>query len=634
MSKRKTIYSALPIVAAAYGEKFGVKVSIGGDTAYTDGQTIVVPNIPDSYPHMDAVWGYLAHEAAHVRLTDFTVKRREGLHADLSNILEDCRIERGMIEIYPGTAQTLNEVARYMAQAGHYQHVTTEEHPASILEGFCLYWLQSQAVGQTVLQPFLDSARVALEATFPRGVVVRLNALLRKAVDAKSTAEAVALTEEIMKMLEEEKQKEEQNQKQQPQQSDQGQGQQQQQGSNGSPGGKDDSQGQQNQQDQNGGQGDQQNSGDKAKGDQDGQSGKSGDAGKSDSKEKSANGNQSDQKGSDGGSPQAGDGDKGDQKDDSNQSPGGKGAGADDKGKAAEVIKQVLNAKGDELLGDAHESLKAELDKSAEKGGDPHYQTVRDAVASPKHPQGRQLIDSVKSTTSKIRSQLYGLVQASQRSGSRNKRSGKRLDTRSLHRVVAGDIRVFRTPTERQRPNTAVHILVDMSSSMSNKVSTEKDAKTRYQVARESALALALALEPIPGVNPAVTYFMGNRSQPVFSVVKHGENVLNQSGRFMLGPRGSTPMAEAIWYAAYELSKTREERKMIIVVTDGQPSGVASCKAVIDLCDRSDIDMVGVGIETSAVSALFKKNIVIDDATDLQRTLFKLMERSLTATAA
>lgn len=68
MSKKRTIYSALPIVAAAYGEKLGVKVAIGNDTAYTDGKTIVVPNIPDDYPNMDAVWGYLAHEAAHVRL--------------------------------------------------------------------------------------------------------------------------------------------------------------------------------------------------------------------------------------------------------------------------------------------------------------------------------------------------------------------------------------------------------------------------------------------------------------------------------------------------------------------------------------------------------------------------------------
>ncbi|KOE89724.1 hypothetical protein ACS91_10020, partial (plasmid) [Vibrio parahaemolyticus] len=101
MSKKRTVYNALPIVAAAYGEKFGVKVALGSDTASTDGQTIVIPNVPDDYPNMDAVWGYLAHEAAHVRFTDFNVERRRGLHAHLTNVIEDCRIERAMPGVYP-----------------------------------------------------------------------------------------------------------------------------------------------------------------------------------------------------------------------------------------------------------------------------------------------------------------------------------------------------------------------------------------------------------------------------------------------------------------------------------------------------------------------------------------------------
>lgn len=605
MSKKNTIYNALPIVASAYGEKLGVKVAIGDDTAYTDGQTIVIPNIPDSYPNMDAVWGYLAHEAAHVRFTDFSVQRRKGLHANLSNILEDCRIEREMIDLYPGTAQTLDELARYMAQAGHYQHVSKSDHPASILEAFCLYWLQTQAVGQSVLQPFLDSAKVSLEQVFPQGVVVRLNTLLRKAVGAKSTVEAVTLAEEIIKMLEEEEQEEEQKKQQQ---SDQGQSQQRRQSHNGSTDGNDGSQGEKNQDEQTGGQANQQENADQSQGDQNANSSKNGEPGKDEPKEKS-------------------------QKEQSEQQSGN-GAGSDEKKNAAEVIRQVLNAQDDDLLGDAHESLRAELEKTAGQEGDPHYRTVCSAIDSPKSPHGRQLVDSVKSTTSKIRSQLYGLVQASQRSGVRNKRSGKRLDTRSLHRVVAGDTRVFRTPKERRRPNTAVHILVDMSGSMGNKVSQDKCIKTRADVAREAALAIALALESIPGVNPAVTFFMNDSYRPVFSVVKHGESVVNQAGRFMLNPSGYTPMAEAIWYGAYELSKTREERKMMVVVTDGQPNAVAPCKAVIDLCDRSGIDMVGIGIGTAAVSTLFPVSIVIDDVTALQRTLFKLMERSLTSTVA
>lgn len=95
------------------------------------------------------------------------------------------------------------------------------------------------------------------------------------------------------------------------------------------------------------------------------------------------------------------------------------------------------------------------------------------------------------------------------------------------------------------------------------------NGKERQDIAREASLAIAMALEAIPGVNPAVTFFGGDDNQPVFSAVKHGETVQNRAGRFGFKARG--PMAEAIWYAAFELTKTREERKMLIVVTDGAP---------------------------------------------------------------
>ncbi|EHK7495361.1 VWA domain-containing protein [Escherichia coli] len=570
MSKKRTIYSALPIVAAAYGEKLGVKVAIGNDDAYTDGKTIVVPNIPDDYPHMDAVWGYLAHEAAHVRFTDFGVERRRGLHAELSNVLEDCRIERAMMDLFPGTSQTLNEVARYMVQAGHYEHVTDSEAPASILTGFCLYWLQTKAVGQSVLQPYLDSAIAVFERVFPQGVVVRLNALLRKAVNTKSTAEVTSLADQIIKMIEEEKEKEEQK----PKDSKSGNNQQ----------NAGDNQSQNNQ----GGSGNDQNQGPDANG--------------------------SDQRG----------------KDQKQDDAGGNSDTA--KQNAAKILQQVLNAGAGDLRGDAHDALKAELNRVAHDKGDSSYMTVRSAVNTKDNPAvGKSLVGDVKSTTSKIRAQLYGLVQASQRVAHRSQRSGKRVDARKLHRVVTGDTRVFLKPEAKKRPNTAVHILVDMSSSMAYQAANGKE---RQDIAREASLAISMALEVIPGVNPAVTFFGGSRSQPVFSVVKHGDTVQNRAGRFGFKATGGTPMAEAMWYAAFELTKTREERKMLIVVTDGQPQSAPACRSVIDLCERSDVEVIGIGVETTAVSGLFQKNIVIDDAAALQRTLFKLMERSLTAFAA
>lgn len=590
MTRKRTIQSALPIVAAAYGEKFGVKVAIGNDTAYTDGQTIVVPNIPEDYPHMDVLWGYLAHEAAHVRFTDFSVHRERGLHAELTNILEDCRIEQAMMRLYPGTRHSLNEVARYMLQAGHYEPVTEDNHPASILSGYILYWLQAKVVGQSVLDERLENAAAVVARVFPQGVVVRLNALLRKAAQITTTAQAASLATEIIKMIEDEKEKVEEQQQQQQSQPDQGQGEQSQQG--------DDSQDQP-----------QAGDGDQGQGQGQDQQGQGSDA---------PSGQSSQAQGGD----------------DQSQAPQqGSGAGNDGSGQdAAKLLQQVLDAEEDDLRGDAHDALKQELNQQARQDGDSNYRTARTAVETKNDPKtAEQLLRSVKGTTSKIRAQLYGLVQASQRVASRTERTGKRVDSRRLHRVVAGDSRVFRRPADKARPNTAVHILVDMSSSM---IESASNGKQRQQIARESALAISLALDAIPGVNPAVTFFGYNQNQPVFSAIRHGERVQSRAGRFSLEASGTTPMAEAIWYAAFELSKTREERKMLIVVTDGEPDSTAACQAIIDLCEDSGIETIGIGVESTAVARLFDKHIVINDAAALQRTLFKLMERSLAANVA
>lgn len=594
MSKKKTIFSALPIVAAAYGEKLGVKVCIGStnDTAYTDGETIVVPNIPDDYPNMDAVWGYLAHEAGHVRFTDFTVERKPGLHSELCNILEDPRIEREMMNIFPGTVQTLAETTKYMIQNGHYEHVTDQDGPASILQAYCLYWLCVNAVGQTSLQDHLDQAKSVFERIFPQGVVVRLNVLLRKAISTTSTEDVSRLSFDIMKMIEEEQEKE-----QEKEQGQQGADQSQQNAGNNQP---QDGQGSESGDDQGQGQGQGQGDGqDKSQGNANGQ-------------------NQDGQQSQDQGQNQGQDG----QSQSQSQSQG------QNSDTPSGVLQQVLSAGSGDFKTDRYDSLKAELTKAG-KNGDSSYKTIKSAREVVNNEAlGRNLLDNVMSTTSKVRAQLYGLVQASQRVGHRNKRSGNRIDTNKVCRVVGGDTKIFRQSADKVRPNTAVHILVDMSSSMEDAAA---NGVQRQHIARDSALALSVALDSIPGVNPAVTFFCSN---DMYSVVKHGKPVKQQAGKFHFAANGGTPMAEAIWYGAYELSKTREERKMLIVVTDGEPNSRAATTSVIDLCESSDIEVIGIGIETHAVNSLFKTNIVIDDASDLQRTLFKLMERSLTGSAA
>lgn len=602
MSRRRTIYNALPIVAATYAERFGVQVKIGGHLAHTDGETITIPSVPEDYPNMDVIWGYLAHEAAHVRYTDFSAGALRGLHGVLTNAIEDTRIELAMMQTYPGTVNTLHEVTRYMIQAGHYESVTSDDSPASAVAKYTLYWLIANVLQQPEMDPFVKQARVSLARMVPSGVLIRLHMLLHKAAQLTSTLEAFELASSIIKMLEEEKEKAEQQSKQHSPQDDQASG-------------------------ANPDQDDGHNADGVGQGDSNDESQQNG--------QKPSGGDDSDGDLHPSGQPSASNADDptvpryGAAQQDSTAA-GDDASATMAPGDVAQALSSILCA-GDDQFTDAKEALRAELGQTARSDAGASFSAIKQAQRIHDDEQyGAKAYKKAKAHSVRIRQQLLGLVQASQRKASSTERRGKTLDTARLTRIVHGDTRVFRKPSDKRFPNTAVHILVDMSGSMSSMTS---DMSLSYAVAQEAAMTLALALEGISGVNPAVTYFGNNVTTPTFCAMKHGERVVNNAGRFALQPTGSTPMAEGIWYAAFELSKTREARKQLIVITDGDPNNRTNVKVVLDLCQASDIEVFGIGIATNAVNNLFEQSIVINDVADLKTTLFSLMKHSLARAA-
>jgi hypothetical protein len=152
-------------------------------------------------------------------------------------------------------------------------------------------------------------------------------------------------------------------------------------------------------------------------------------------------------------------------------------------------------------------------------------------------------------------------------------------------------------------------------------------------IAKQAALAVGLALEGIKGVNPAVTFFGGRASDPVRAAVRHGRSVRQAAGAFAGGFGGGTPMAEALWYAAFELSKCSEQRKIIIPITDGDPDNSAACTTVINLCEKALIEFAAIGIRYN-VSHLFSNCIVINNVDELRTTLFGLVRDKLTVELA
>lgn len=103
----RLIMQSLPLVAAVLGNKYGVRVSIGGPEAFTDGSIINLPSLPLECDEMlmGLARGYIDHESAHIRETDFVAVKNANLsplEMYIWNCLEDWRVENKLAGIFPG----------------------------------------------------------------------------------------------------------------------------------------------------------------------------------------------------------------------------------------------------------------------------------------------------------------------------------------------------------------------------------------------------------------------------------------------------------------------------------------------------------------------------------------------------
>lgn len=576
---KTNLKNAFLIVASALGNKLGVKVRVHGGDAYTDGDVINVPAYDGEDPgYLDVAWGYLAHEAAHVRYTDFEEFRRGAttpVRKTVLNILEDVRIERELGRVYPGTRLTIGRTVERLVADGDYAPAQAGSPPAQVLLDFLLFHLRRSVLGQAVLAPIAEAAEDLLERTFPSGAVTRLHGLLSEVPELRDTRDCLVLTDRILRMLEEEAAKED--------------------AGNGSSG-------------------------------QDASSG--------------PDGNPAPEPAGPGGEPpsQAGPGNPEDGAPEEDAGIGqsgqpGNGAPAEPAGDPrASALRQALSAGEGDLSPDLFERAKDLLhdDHPASAARLPSADEPVDNVQA-----GRSLLGQTATLSGGLRAALQGLVQASRRERPVPKAAGSRLRSGRLHRLAAGDPKVFERRWDKPAPNAALHILVDRSGSMMDGVVHDGVwVGQRADLAWSATMALALALDGIPGVNHAVTAFPGpsGHGDRVFKVMDHGQRTRQRMGRFGLRPgyNCSTPMAEALWYAAARLLACREPRKVILVMTDGEPDDRLAALEIIRRCETAGIEVVGVGLGLS-VDRLFSRSVTVMQLGELRQRLFELTRELLAA---
>ncbi len=543
--------NALPIVAAAYGEKFGVKVLIQGQDAFTDGERIVIPTANPDDPHYQQIaWGYLAHEAAHIRHTNFDMVQKASskpIRKALLNIIEDVRIENELAKDYPGTRRSISKVIEYMVDTQQ-MCVPEQLEPASNLQAWLLFRLRCHFLGQKALTPLYQAVDERVRQLFPAAAMSRLSAMLTAVPSLASTGEVLKLVDAIVAMLEEESR---------PPQDE-----------------------------------------------------SDADSGNDIGQEASNDSNNS----------------SGSQTPETDSSATGDFAetGDSDNSDQADNLRQALEASAAQFEPDTFAQVAEVLSEQAEghKGVTP--------LSLPQAEQAmlgdEAILTLSASESAQIRARLRGMVQSSQDNRNHAKRHGLRVATHRLAASQAGESRLFIQRQPRIAPNAAVHLLVDISGSMGKPIG--EGNRKYFHVANEAALALAMALEGIPGVVPAVSYFPGIHQEVSIALLPK-QSVRHRAACFDQKPRGCTPMAQAMWFAANSLLAQKQKRKLMIVLTDGDPDDWAATHDIVDRCRRSGFELLGIGIQTRSVEKFFPQSIVINDVKDLKRELFEVTQQLL-----
>ncbi len=346
--------------------------------------------------------------------------------------------------------------------------------------------------------------------------------------------------------------------------------------------------------------------------------------------------------------------------------------------------KELVDSQGNKMLEGPIEAvtknLRGKIDQfmKSEKASGDNYRVMTtryDEVFSKKSVNTRsdyrklQMEKSSAVEYEKVKGQLGGLVntmkaklrRALMAKESRDWDFGREFGKLDTKRLVVGSLgapTVYKQRKDRMELDTAVHFLIDLSGSMSG---------SKVRVARDATIAFAECLEgtqisyQISGFDNGGDgdwrdlYRGAERSGKVFhrveplNIFKFKE--FGESLQLAKGPistiheaaSGNNSDRDAILWAYHELMGRPEKRKILFVLSDGQPANamcnvheygrgplIKALKSAIDECGQNGVECVGVGILTEHVKDIYPKSVSISNVNDLSGAIFTQLSNLLT----
>ncbi len=593
----------------------GIKLVKGG-TPFATKDAIHIPEGDWSDPnYLALVEWYINHELGHIKFTDFSTLPRIVKYKflmNLTNAVEDARMEKEVINEYPGMEIENAAGVNIWKQEGKFSTPQPDDSPMQLVFSYVLYKGRS-SIGQNLL----EEANLALTYIRQQAgdeFADKLVDIMSGLDQCKHTDDAIRIAEKVLELLQDESEDQDDENDESDDSDDNSEQSNDDESSDSNSDSSDSGDGSENDS------GDGSSDDDGADGDDSGDSDDgqgSGSEGEDDSNQ-DGNGGQGEGDSQDDGDTQNESG-EGDQSGDENSAQSGSGNGSD---KAQQFAEAALEEGKQADVEDLHKELQETIGEMAEEARnegragiqcDGEFQpldivnTLPDGIGSVSH-NAERYSQSIGQAFNQHRLTKKGQVTK------RYDRSGKRVDASKIAGVNAGNFNVFVNPTERRNLGFNLALLVDVSVSMKY--------KGNIDLANDAAYGVMKGLQPHRDVKTACYHY------PVANSIIETKGWLQPVSKDMAVPAigSSTPTGEALQSILMRMiSFNASGEKVVCVITDGR-CNEETVKAAKQLANEMGVHLVAIGIGVSEVSGFDESNSVcISDCSELQSKLSELV---------
>ena len=218
-----------------------------------------------------------------------------------------------------------------------------------------------------------------------------------------------------------------------------------------------------------------------------------------------------------------------------------------------------------------------------------------------------------------------------------------KLDTARLARIVTKapgySERVFKNKLNASNLDAAISVLIDMSGSMGGDKAlyATGSAVLVNKVCQILGVAVEIAgFTDVYNTSIASCVPLHYIYKPFNTTLVREEELIRYIGASSTHMTGN-PDGESILYAYYRLLKRKEKKRLLIVMSDGQPAASMSGHGLSGFTDKvikeieslKRVEIYGLGLLSDDVTGYYKSNSVVKNVSEIPEKLLELIERKL-----